>query len=273
MNKILITAALLTLSGCSIMPMGARHHVQVDGDSISYVRSDGPTPTVVFEAGAGDDLTVWRDVYEDVSSVASTFAYSRPGYTPGIRRTPIGAVRTADDVSRQLRDTLAKSGSPAPYILVGHSIGGLYVLEFARDYPDLVAGLVLVDARLPRFTERCEAESQGPCLPGKSALFLSPAHVAAEIRGIRPSESGAPQVRELGDIPTILLSATRPPPGGSSEIQKIWLDVQEKFADSLPAGKLIVADGSGHHIQRDAPDLVVGAILELLGDASVSGLK
>ena len=273
MNKILVAAALLMLSSCSVMPMGVRHHVQVDGDLVSYVRSGGPTPTVVFEAGAGDDLAVWRDVYEGVSSFAGTFAYSRPGYTPGIKRIPMGAVRTADDVARQLRDTLAESGTPAPYILVGHSIGGLYVLEFARDYPDLVAGLVLVDARLPRFTERCEAESHGPCLPGKSALFLSPPHVAAEIRGIRPSEAGAPQARELRDIPTILLAATKPPPGGSVETQKIWLDVQEKFADSLSEGKLIVADGSGHYIQRDASDLVVNAILELLDDTSVSKPK
>ena len=165
-----------------------------------------------------------------------------------------------------LRALLEKTDLEAPYVLVGHSFGGLYVLEFARDYPDLVAGLVLVDARLPDFTERCVAAGVTPCLPPKSAQILAPAHIRAELRGIEESEVLAPGPEDLGDIPVILLAATEPPVGASKAAQPIWLTVQREFAQDLTDGELVVAEGAGHYIHKDAPDIVVEAIRQMVSE-------
>lgn len=243
--------------------MGQKSSLMVDGNSITYVRNSLLAPTVVFESGLGDGLKVWNEVFNEVQEFTGAFVYSRPGYTPGIRKVGFGSKRTAADSAALLHQILRKSDTPAPYILVGHSIGGLYVLEFARNYPDQVAGLVLVDARLPEFTEKCEAAGVKLCQPPILFTLLSPPHVAAEIRGIQASEANAPEAADIGDIPTILLAATKPPPGGSADTQQIWLEVQRNFATSLSDGQLIIAEGSGHYIQRDVPHFVIQAIRDL----------
>ncbi len=244
--------------------MGPQHSTVVEGNSITYVEQSGGAPTVVFESGLGDGYTVWVDVYREVQAFAGVFAYSRPGYSAGFRRVRFGAKRTADESAELLRELLMISDTPAPYILVGHSIGGLYVLEFARDYPELVAGLVLVDARLPGFTQKCEVADVGPCLPPDSVAILSPPHVAAEIRGIRTSEAAAPAATDIGDIPVILIAATKPPLGASFDAQSIWLNVQRNYGVSLSDGHLVIAERSGHYVQRDAPELIVKAIRDLM---------
>lgn len=246
------------------MPMGLPHNTIVDGNSMVYVQDSNWPPTVVFESGLGDGFSTWADVYSKVQAFAGVFAYSRPGYSAGMRRPESGGERTADESAKLLREILAKSDSPAPYILVGHSIGGLYVLEFARDYPELVAGLILVDARLPGFTEKCELAEVGPCLPPASSALMLPPHIAAEIQGIQSSEANAPLSADIGNIPTILIAATKPPPGASSDAQTVWLSVQKEFADSLTDGDLVIAEGSGHYVQKDAPQIVVDEIRHLI---------
>jgi pimeloyl-ACP methyl ester carboxylesterase len=266
MKIVSILCLLVVLSGCASIPMGVRHNEIVEGNSISYVEVRKGTPTVIFESGLGDGFGSWSDVYEETSQFASVFAYSRPGYSAGFRKVAIGEKRTAEDAAALLRRILDETNTPGPYVLVGHSIGGLYMLEFARDYPELVAGMVLVDVRLPGFTERCLEAGVSPCLPPKSALLVAPLHVQAEIRGIRTSENNAPQPEDLGHIPAVFLAATEPPPGASREGQPVWLTVQREFAEAMPNGHLVIVEGSGHYIQRDAPEQVVDAIRGLVMD-------
>ncbi len=261
---VLALTAVLTVSGCASIPMGLRHSATVEGRSIAYVANGAPGPTVVFESGLGDGLSSWGSVYDLTGEFAGVFAYSRPGYSNGF--LPIGSAkaRTADDAAVILKKTLEKTGTPPPYILVGHSIGGLYVLEFARDYPELVAGLVLVDARLPAFTRRCLAAGVKPCSPPAIATLMAPPHIRAELNGISESEQAGPEPIDIGSIPTILLAATKPPPGASLEGQAVWLEVQQEFADDLASGRLQIAQDAGHYIHKDAPEMVIAAIRELL---------
>lgn len=264
MRTALVLCLVLAFSGCAAVPMGLRHNEIVDGNSISYVTTRGGAPTVVFESGLGDGLSVWGEVYSAVGAFSNVFAYSRPGYSAGISKISFGDERTARDSAELLSRLLDETDIPGPYVLVGHSIGGLYMLEFARRNPEKVAGLVLVDARLPGFTERCEEAGISPCLPPASALVMAPLHVEAEVRGIRPSERSAPAAGELGDMPAILLAATKPPPGAPRDAQRFWLAVQEDYAASMRNGRVRIAEGSGHYIQRDAPALVVEAIREMV---------
>ena len=265
MKSLILTVATLSLlSACASIPMGLRHNALVDGQSVSYVEKRATGPTVIFESGLGDGLSSWGPVYDATSEFAGVFAYSRPGYAGGVWRSRSAKPRTADDAASFLKRTLEETGTPPPYVLVGHSIGGLYVLEFARDYPDLVAGLVLVDARLPEFTARCEAAGVKPCAPPALAAMMAPPHIRAELNGIAESERSGPVPDDIGGIPSILLAATQPPPGASLDGQPVWLQVQREFAESMADGRLEIAQGSGHYIQKDAPELVISAIRELV---------
>ena len=104
----------------------------------------GPSrrPTVVIEQGAGCPSLFWWPIVDRIAEFASVCAYDRAGIgSSDAPLRPHSPQRSADD----LHALLAGAGVPGPYVLVGHSYGGLVVRTFARDHREDVAGLVLVD--------------------------------------------------------------------------------------------------------------------------------
>lgn len=118
---------------------GRRLHARVMG-------AGQPGPTVVFEAGLGLPLETWGWIQPAVAQQAPTLAYDRAGLGAS---DPASGPRTAAALTADLHHLLTLTGLPAPYVLVGHSIGGLLIRHFAATHPDLVAGLVLVDSTHP----------------------------------------------------------------------------------------------------------------------------
>lgn len=94
---------------------------------------------VVFENGLRGTLDTWSNVIAPLANLASVFAYNRPGYgNSQATQTP----RDGITIVEELRLTLQQKGQSPPSILVGHSLGGLYMQLFARSHPDEVRGLV-----------------------------------------------------------------------------------------------------------------------------------
>lgn len=264
MKKLFLILASLSLAACGTLPTDMHQSTDVNGNTLTYAVNARNAPTVVLEAGLGDGLNGLGNIHNAVREFTGVFSYARAGYGSGMHRIRREDARTAKQIAGDLYLLLSKARVPAPYLLVGHSIGGLYMMEFARTYPELVSGLVLIDARLPAFTPACVAAGLSPCAPPDAMMAIAPKHVAAEIRGIRASERYGPSAEDLGDIPTVLLAATKPPPGAPTGGQKIWLSVQREFAAELSNGTFILADGAGHYIHRDRPELVINAIRSLL---------
>lgn len=116
--------------------------VQVGDHSLHVMRS-GSGPTVVFENGPGGIGLDWSLVVPEVAGFASTVAYDRAGLGwSELAEGPRDIATLVDDLKSMLNAT----GAEAPYLLVGHSYGGLIVRAYAYTYPEDVAGLVLVDA-------------------------------------------------------------------------------------------------------------------------------
>jgi pimeloyl-ACP methyl ester carboxylesterase len=101
-------------------------------------------PSVVLEAGSGETTTSFARVLEHWNLPATAVAVDRAGY--GRSSTSVVA-RTGANIVSELRLALRRSGCAPPYVLVGHSMGGLFARQFALDHPGEVAGLVLVDSR------------------------------------------------------------------------------------------------------------------------------
>jgi pimeloyl-ACP methyl ester carboxylesterase len=110
------------------------------------VRGDGPGPTVVLEAGMGSFSPNWYWVQSELAQGLRVVAYDRAGLGWSERGT---ASRDADTLAVELHTALLAAGVPGPYVLAGHSFGGLPVRAFAQRYPGETAGLVLVDASNP----------------------------------------------------------------------------------------------------------------------------
>ena len=99
--------------------------------------------TVILEAGLGADHSSWALVQPAVAPIARVCSYDRAGLG---QSDPAATPRTSADVVADLYQLLQTAGEGGPYLLVGHSFGGLHGRLFAHEYPDEVLGVVLVDA-------------------------------------------------------------------------------------------------------------------------------
>jgi len=131
----------LLLVSCSTT--GPDHWVDVQGTRV-HARVTGPmyAPVVILESGAGQDLSVWDEVVEELSEVARVVTWSRPG----IGRSGMGLVgRGSPRIVEELRMVLAALEVEPPYVLVGHALGAFHVRAFAALHRDEVGAMVLID--------------------------------------------------------------------------------------------------------------------------------
>jgi pimeloyl-ACP methyl ester carboxylesterase len=108
----------------------------------------GRAGPIVFESGLGEDMRCWEEAARPLSGCARLVLYDRPGIG---RSSPRGNTRVllANTVVEQLAALLQAIDAPPPYILVGHSLGGFYMQAFARNRPQEVAAVVLIDSASP----------------------------------------------------------------------------------------------------------------------------
>ncbi len=116
------------------------------------------SPTVVLEIGAGGMSPYWAWIQPAVAQTTRVCAYDRAGHAWS-EASP--HPQTLEGTARDLHTLLTKANVAGPYVLVGHSIGGLYVREFQALYPDEVAGIALVDSSHPKQLERFPALAAG----------------------------------------------------------------------------------------------------------------
>jgi pimeloyl-ACP methyl ester carboxylesterase len=115
--------------------------IEVGGRRL-HIFSQGEGPTVVIEQGAGSPSCAWLPLAEELARSARVCLYDRAGYQWS---DAAQEQRSLIDRVRDLHELLGKAGLAAPYVLVGHSYGGFLIRLFAEEYPESVAGLVLVD--------------------------------------------------------------------------------------------------------------------------------
>jgi len=226
----------------------------VNGQELYLEKMGNQGPIVVLEAGLGNGASSWKSIDREIAKFAQVVLYDRAGIGKSSPRTinsnsPI----TADEVATSLNQLLKQAKINPPYILVGHSLGGLYVQMFARKYPDQMAGVVLLDASSPNEPEGVFV-SRSQFTPGSTSYF--------EDAGATQSME---QVRNAGpfpDIPLTVMTATKH--GSLFTIQsrngRWWMELQRGMAAASPQGKQIIAEGSDHYIQDDRPTLVIDAI-------------
>ncbi|MEY3320961.1 MAG: hypothetical protein RLZZ417_544 [Bacteroidota bacterium] len=138
---------ILFLFSLPIFSYGQEKSVNVNGHNYQvllkgFENRKENMPVIVFENGMGVDLGSWNKVIDQIAAFAPVIAYDRAG---------IGAsdndfiMPTIHKVAENLHDILKKLNVPPPYILVGHSLGGVYIRGFSGIYPEEIAGLVFVD--------------------------------------------------------------------------------------------------------------------------------
>jgi len=251
-----------TLGSTALTPQPAtleeppRHHVRIEGV--------GPR-TVVLEAGFGDTLDIWQTIQPRVANhCARTFSYNRAGY---VDSDPAVADRDAASIVTELREELQRRNLPPPYVLVGHSLGGLYMQYFARNFPGDVAGLLLIDSTHWRQGLKVDSTADTPYQSRTAVTLYMPLVMRRELGDSAAAGLEVNGSPSAGAIPTIVLSSTRAGTNQTAEQRSEAVDLQNNIAADFPGARHVFVENSGHYIQRDQPGVVIEAIRDLAGCA------
>jgi pimeloyl-ACP methyl ester carboxylesterase len=275
--------------------------VDVGGHSLHLNCRGSGSPTVVLEPGAGGTSSIFGWITPAVASETRVCVYDRAGRGWS---EPADSSQDGAQIATDLHTLLERGDVPGPYVLAGHSFGGLYVLTFAARYPDDVAGMVLVDSTEPGSAAAPatapDNESSYDIMRRVSALLSSSARLGLG-RLIAQLDYGSlpPQAREearasavtashlqstideyiqagasmdqaasledFGDKPLAVLTA-----GTGSDAA--WMATQEDLASLSTNSVHRVIDGATHSdlvLQKDDAAVTSRAILDVV--ASVRG--
>jgi pimeloyl-ACP methyl ester carboxylesterase len=125
--------------------------VPAGGHRLHVLQTGSAAPTVILEGPAGASHLAWAGVVPELSGLTRVVSYDRAGYGWS---DPAPGPRTAGAILEDLRQVLREEDERGPFVLVGHSLGGLVVRLFALRHPEEVAGLVLVDPAHEAMNER-----------------------------------------------------------------------------------------------------------------------
>jgi pimeloyl-ACP methyl ester carboxylesterase len=257
-------AVLALAAGLAATAAGAlEKKVDVGGFKLNLRCSGEGAPVVVLDSGAGDTSATWDWVVPDVKRFTRVCAYDRAGLgKSGAGPKP----RSADRLSEELHNLLRRAGVLPPYVLAGHSLGGLNVRVYAARYPEEIAGLVLVDATQEDFPAM-EAAILTPAEREKTrtAIANAPEAVRDELDAIPLSVAAFRRSGPQPEVPVVIISAVHA--SDSEKFREAWEQLQGRLAAAYPRATRIVATRSGHYVPFDQPEMVVDAIREVVEKA------
>ncbi len=244
--------------------------VDVGGYQLYILCTGEGSPTVVLDSGRGGGSDDWQNVQPELAKFTRVCSYDRAGYgfsDPG--PTP----RTGQQIVNELHKLLVNAGIEAPYVLVGHSSGGLHVRLYASQYPDEVVGMALIDPSHEDQRLRIPAEIWNVATPTPEPgtadydEFVARPETDAQVRAHRVLP---PKLREM---PLVVLTGNQRPstlPGiPEALLNQAWQTVQEMWAELTllsSNGRRLIAKKSGHDIPRDQPEAVIEAIQQIVED-------
>lgn len=274
--------------------------------TMHYVARGERGPVIVFESGLPGTHVDWTSIQTALEPHARSIAVDRAGYgwsSPG----PLP--RSSEQIARELHTVLDLAGLPAPYVLVGHSFGGVVMRAFAVNHANDVAALVLVDATHESYREVLPASylahDRATAARLRWGAMLAPLGLQRVLGiGLLPQGDATDPIRyrtdayrtashefaamdesvaavagrTLGDLPVRVVARGRPHPpiaGMTPEemvaLDEAWRALQVDLLGLSSRSTINVVEDAGHFVHLDRPDLLVEVILELIQGSDAPG--
>jgi pimeloyl-ACP methyl ester carboxylesterase len=256
------------------------------------------SPTVVFDAGLGGSSLDWTLVHPEVAGFTRACAYDRAGYAWS---DPGPLPRDSRNIVKDLEQLLGNGSVAAPYVLVGHSLGGLIVQRFARQHPHRIAGLVLVDAthedQFRRLQEAMisDADARRWTLTTMYSSYRVPEGLPDEVRQLatafesrvqsiivarseltflhgmaRAVPTGPATASAMGnipDVPLVVISHRVIPPATAtrkSRLAETWMALQLELVSLSRQSRHVIAGTDDHYVHVREPELVIDAVRSIV---------
>ena len=247
-------------------PLGAV--ATVGGISINYVVAGEGSPTVILEAGLGDNLATWEVLHRRLAGSTRVVAYDRAGLG---HSEASSAPRTPEQMATELRGLLREAAIVGPYVLVAHAESAFAARRFAALYASEVVALVLIDphheAQATMWREHSES-SWTRYWDQKKAFFTRLSGVTSDEHKAYATiiESGGfPGLDPVPAVPTYVLSSGNAKPnatwiGESVEGRKAWIGMHANWVEAMPEGHHLVFEASGPYVHHEDLDSVARLI-------------
>lgn len=256
----ILLSALVALYGCS--PISSKEHPADLNQSINVRtaavnQTSSTEPLVVFQAGLQDDKQSWNKLLPKLTD-HRVIALDRAGHG---NNPPNKSPRNPCTIAQEQRLMLQEAGLKPPYILVGHSLGGLYQYVYAKLFPDEVVGLILLDPTHPKHWETMQKDYSS----GAAIIKLMRSTLFSEVDR-REFDAQAECLEQNIDmttpvvVPVKLLVSGRFRPEEQAKYQEMLRGLRNDWARILGVSSIKTVWNSGHYIQKDSPDDVILAI-------------
>ncbi len=243
--------------------------VSISQKKTEISKTVGSSASIVLVGGFGSELGTWEKLYAERGLTHTIFAYNRPGI--GLSED-ISGKRDAATIAAEMKRMLELNNINPPYILVGHSMGGIYARMFYHQNPSLVKGLVLVDA-----THERQIDSLLSFLPPaeqQNFLQMAEAQINDALANM-PNGSLKEEFRSnfkenyeqmkafpaITQIPVYVITSTKPTDSEGPFVKALSAALHQEWATAAGTkGKFISTANSGHYIQVEEPKLVYDGI-------------
>lgn len=213
-------------------------------------------PTVIMDAGYGDCSKAWDSVIGDISMFSNVLIYDRAGLGKSEKSfNP----RTSREMVKELKELLIEAKIKPPYILVGHSFGGVNMRMYATEYQNEVCGLVLVDSTPEDYRERFLPTMSQDFQQAYNKQFVHEGNYDEFMESLKQLK----ETRHKLNVPLIVLAAGKKA-HYSDESQELWNEMQREILEISSNGELVIVENSAHYIQNDQPEVVISAIKKLI---------
>lgn len=246
--------------------------VQCLDETIEFVLDGNGPAAIVLVNGSGGPIEGWHKVFGELAGAARVFAYNRPGVGKSARPA---APQTVKHMAASLHATLKEAGCKPPYVLVGHSFGGLIVNLFARQHPGDVTAVVMLEASTVDDIETLGVyETAFQRALGKLLKRVFPPNPYAETEQAKISAQELKSAPPFPPIPVFVVTGGKPAMTWATRPEALAARArhQRQLCALSPMAREIVAAGSGHFPQFSEPEVVIAAVKEALAHAASTSL-
>jgi pimeloyl-ACP methyl ester carboxylesterase len=266
----LLAAVLLILFLDSEVVDLVEEKIEVNnGMVMTYSHTIGSEYLLVFESGLANDHSIWLQsgILTELSKSFDIILYDRIGYG---KSSPPNNVRNIRNLTDDLSKVIKRFGGNKKIILIGHSWGGPIIRNYAIANPTSIYSIVFVDPSHEQYNAPLTQEKQETIVKGLQSQFGSAFGGTQEASALRESFEYLSSLGNLPDVPTIVLTSMKRDEGNKSsdefngKSREKWYTAHESLKAGMSNFKHIDTDKSGHYIMLEEPDLVIGAIQNIL---------